>query len=122
MKVRRFTCINCPVGCDISVEMEGNRIVSLNGSRCVKGEEYVRKEAVNPTRIITSTVPVSGGTEARVPVKTRTDIPKDKIFACMNAIKEICVEAPVYLGDIIIENAADTNVDIIATRTILKES
>ena len=40
----------------------------------------------------------------------------------MNAIKEICVEATVYLGVIIIENAADTNVDIIATRTILKES
>ena len=51
MKVRRFTCINCPVGCDISVEMEGNRIVSLNGSRCVKGEEYVRNQRIKSLHV-----------------------------------------------------------------------
>ena len=54
-----------------------------------------------------------------VSVKTREDIPKDKIFACVQALKDVVVEAPVHIGDVILSNVAGTGVDIVATKHVL---
>ena len=55
-----------------------------------------------------------------VSVKTKQDIPKDKIFDCVRALKGVKVEAPVYIGDVIVANVAGTGVDIVATKNVLK--
>lgn len=120
METKNLTCINCPLGCQITVKLDGGNVVEVSGNTCKKGEDYAVKEVTNPTRIITSSVIVEGGTglNSQVSVKTENDIPKDKISDVMNALKGVSVKAPVKIGDVILENVADTGVNIIATRNI----
>ena len=116
MEKRELICIGCPMGCPLTVELEGGEILSITGHTCRRGEVYARKEVTNPTRIVTSTVDVEGGKVARVSVKTKEDIPKETIFQCVKALKGVTVKAPVHIGDVIVANVADTGVDIVATR------
>ena len=118
---KEFTCICCPIGCQITVESENGEF-KITGNNCPKGDKYVRDEMTNPTRMVTSMVEVKGGDIPVVSVKTKEAIPKDKIKDCMAALKGICVDAPVMLGDIILENVADTGVPIIATKNVTKKS
>ena len=113
---RELICIGCPMGCPLTVEMDGREIVSVSGNTCPRGDAYARKEVTNPTRIVTSTVKVEGGLVEMISVKTKEDIPKDKIFDCMRALKGITVKAPVHIGDVILADAAGTGVDVVATR------
>lgn len=115
MENRELTCIGCPNGCLLSVTIENGEVISVSGNTCPKGDIYARKEVVNPTRIVTSTVMVTGSDKSRVSVKTKSDIPKDKIFAVMDEINKSYVNAPVSIGDVIIKNVAGTGSDIIAT-------
>ena len=120
MEKKSLICIGCPMGCALSVTLENGEVTEVTGNTCKRGDIYARKEVTNPTRIVTSTVKVSGGTLAMVSVKTKTDIPKGKIFDCVKALKTVCVKAPVHIGDVILENVADTGVDIIATKNVEK--
>ena len=67
---------------------------------------------------MTSTVRVAGYPDAVVSVKTASDIPKGKIDDCMKALADVTVAAPIQVGDIILENVADTGVNIVATRSL----
>ncbi len=118
MEERKLTCIGCPMGCPLTVVMNGEEVVSVTGNTCKRGDIYARKEVTNPTRIVTSTVRVSGGSIDMVSVKTKEDIPKGSIFDCVKALKEVEVSAPVHIGDVILENVADTGVDIVATKNV----
>ena len=109
-------CIGCPMGCPLTVEMNGTEVVSVTGNTCPRGDAYARKEVTNPTRIVTSTVKVEGGKVDMVSVKTKEDIPKGKIFECVKALKGITVKAPVHIGDVILKDVAGTGIDIIATK------
>ena len=82
------------------------------------GAEYAKKELQNPTRMVTSTVAVRHGELARVSVKTAADIPKDRIFACMKEIQKLQAEAPVRMGEVLVENLAGTGVALVATKTV----
>jgi CxxC motif-containing protein len=106
------------MGCPVTVELEGGEIVNVTGHTCKRGDVYARKEVTNPTRIVTSTVMVEGGTADMVSVKTRDDVPKGKIFECVQALKGLTVQAPVRIGDVILSDAAGTGVDIIATKGV----
>lgn len=120
MEIKKLTCINCPVGCSLKVEMDGENVICVSGNTCRRGEIYARKEVTNPTRIVTSTVKVVNVTSGTVSVKTKEDIPKEKIFVCVQALRGIEVQAPVHIGDVILENVAGTGVDIVATRNVEK--
>ncbi len=119
MEVRELICIGCPLGCPLTVKMDGENI-EVSGNTCKRGDDYARKEVLSPTRIVTSTVHVTGGAIEMVSVKTKTDIPKDKIFAIMDEIRKVTVEAPVSIGDVIIDNCAGTGVPVIATKDVAK--
>ena len=118
MERKELICIGCPLGCNLTVEMDGGQVVSVNGNTCKRGDDYARKELTDPRRIVTSTVPVAGGNLPVVSVKTATDIPKNKIRECLLALKGVTLTAPVQIGDVIMENVADTGVDVIATKSI----
>ena len=118
MKTVNLICIGCPLGCPLTVEMEGDEVKAVSGNTCPRGDAYARKELTNPTRIVTSTVRVAGGKLAMVSVKTASDIPKGKIFDCVKALKDVEVKAPVKIGDVILENVAGTGVNIIATKNV----
>lgn len=117
MEKRELICIGCPLGCPLSVSIEGEQI-DVKGNTCKRGGDYARKEILSPTRIVTSSVPVTGGELAMVSVKTREDIPKGKIFDCMEAIHRAAVKAPVSIGDVIVQNCAGTGIDVIATKNV----
>lgn len=114
---REFICIGCPLGCMMKVSIDGDE-VTVTGNTCIRGEQYGKKEVLSPTRIVTSTVEVNNGKIPRVSVKTKNDIPKDKIFQCMEEIRRVKVNAPVKIGDIIIPDCAGTGVPVVATKTV----
>ncbi len=116
METRELICIGCPMGCPLKVEMDHGKPVTITGNTCRRGEDYASKEVTNPTRIVTSTVAVEGGSQRVVSVKTREDIPKGKIFDVMRALKGVKVHVPVHVGDVVVFNVAGTGVDVVATR------
>lgn len=118
MNTRDLTCIGCPLGCALTVTMENDEVVSVSGNTCPRGDAYARKEVTNPTRIVTSTVCVKNGTAPMVNVKTASDIPKAKIFECVQALRDISLSAPVNIGDVVLANVAGTGVDIVAARNV----
>lgn len=119
MEQREFICIQCPMGCVLTVTKETSGL-TVHGNTCPRGAEYGKKEMTNPTRVVTSSVPVHAGDVQRVSVKTETDIPKEKIFAVMDEIRDLHVDAPVMIGDILLSNVAGTGVNIIATKNVFR--
>ena len=120
MSTRELTCIGCPMGCALIVELDGDKVVSVKGSSCKIGENYGKKECTNPTRVVTSSVLVSGGESEILSVKTESDIPKNLIYECVGALKNIVIKAPVHIGDVVLANVLNTGVNIIATKDIEK--
>lgn len=120
MEKRELTCIGCPLGCSITVTLENGEVKDVTGFTCKRGHDYACKEVTNPTRIVTSTVRLSGSKTGAVVVscKTAQDIPKGKIFAVAAALKSVVAAAPVKIGDVLLKNAANTGVDIIATKAV----
>lgn len=116
--LREYTCIMCPQGCDIEVEIHEGTLVHIQGNQCPKGKAYVTQEVLSPMRNIASSVRVIGGKMPLASVRLSGMIPKDKIFAVMQEIRGVCVEAPVREGDVIIENVLGLGVNVMATRDV----
>ncbi|MEL7602670.1 MAG: DUF1667 domain-containing protein [Bacillota bacterium] len=122
MEVRTLTCIGCPLGCQVSVTLDdAGEIVRIEGNTCKIGEDYARKEVANPMRMVTSTVRVHGSKTGAVMAscKTRTDVPKSRIFDVIQDIKDITLTAPVHIGDVLKADVAGTGVDMVATKEIV---
>ena len=117
-ETRELICINCPLGCGLTVTLRDGDVVKVEGNTCPKGEAYGKKEVTDPTRIVTSTVRVSGGVLPVVSVKTASDIPKEKIMDCANVLKNVKIQAPVSIGDVVVEDVCGTGVSVIATKNI----
>ena len=120
MTKRELTCIGCPMGCLVTVELDGDTITDISGYTCPRGKTYAENEVKNPKRTVTSTVKVAGGKRERVSCKTASDIPKDKIQDVMREINSAVAQAPVVIGETLISNVAGTGVDIVATSSVGK--
>ena len=116
---KTLICIGCPKGCMITVDKKEDGSLVITGNSCRIGENYARNEMTAPKRGLTSMIRVEKGCDPVVPVKTRDEIPKDKIEDCMEIIRNTTVTAPVKLGEVLIRNAAGTGVDIVATATVV---
>ena len=115
--IRELTCIVCPKGCQLRVELDENKnILSVSGHTCKRGEVYAISECTNPQRSITSTVRVSNRENVMVSVKTKDTVSKNKIFEVMKVIRSLSVEAPLEIGDELCDNVAGTK--IIATKKV----
>lgn len=109
---RDLTCIVCPIGCPLTVELEGDKIISVTGNTCPRGEKYASDECLCPKRTITSTIRCDNGEV--LSVKTDNTIPKNKIFECMKIINNSIAHLPVSVGDVIIKDVFGCN--IVATQ------
>ena len=109
-------CIVCPQGCHLKVDEENG--YEVKGNSCPRGAEYGKKELVNPTRVITTTVAIEGGIYRRIPVKTAGDIPKGMIKDIMDEINKVVVKSPIKVGDVIIENVLGTGVDVVSAKNM----
>jgi CxxC motif-containing protein len=117
-KKRHFTCVTCPIGCEVEVEVQGSDIVSMRGNKCPKAEEFVLQELVEPMRILTTTVPILGARWAMLPVRTDRPIPKRLFTEVLKELASIELQAPVRVSDLIIGDVAGTGANIVATRNM----
>ena len=109
---RNLTCIVCPLGCDLTVELENGNVISVNGNSCPRGKKYAETECVAPVRTVTSTVKCDDG--SLVSVKTNAPIPKEKMFDCIKIINNTVAHLPISVGDVIIKDVFGSN--IVATQ------
>ena len=105
---RELTCIICPRGCGLKVEIEDGKVLSVTGNSCPRGVKYAEDECRNPMRTITSTVRCEDGRV--ISVKTDRPIPKAKMFECMKMINSATAHLPIHIGDVIIEDVFGSNV------------
>ncbi len=109
---KELTCIECPKGCRITVELSGGAVASVKGNDCPRGKKYAESEVVCPVRVLTTTVRCSSG--EMVSVKTDKPVKKADLFELMKKINEKTIDKPVTIGQIIIENIAE-GVNLVAT-------
>lgn len=114
---RELTCIVCPRGCALTVELEmvdgKANVLSVSGNGCKRGITYAEAECVAPVRTITSTVRTTA--DHVVAVKTASPIPKEKMMEAMAVLSRVRVEEPVHIGDTIIEDLLGTGIKVVAT-------
>lgn len=117
-----ITCIVCPIGCRMKVTKLEDGNYSVEGNTCKRGEKYGVEEMTAPKRVVTTTVKIKEGILNLLPVKTKEPIPKELIFDLMEFLDDIEVNAPIKVGDIIVENILNTGVNIVASRNMDKVS
>ncbi len=113
---KEIICIECPVGCALSVDVENCKVVKVSGGKCPKGEKYAISEVENPARILTSTVLTDGLSLKMIPVRTDNPLPKCDILRAAEEIKKIRINKPIRIGEIIVKNFLDLEINLIATR------
>ncbi|UCD14615.1 MAG: DUF1667 domain-containing protein [Thermoplasmatales archaeon] len=117
---KEITCIVCPIGCRILVRTDEKQIEKLDGNKCKQGIEYAINEALDPRRMLTTSVLVKDGEWPLVSVKSSQPVPKNKVFQVLKEIKMVKISAPIESGQKIINNVANTDINIVATRTVKK--
>jgi CxxC motif-containing protein len=115
---KNLICIECPKGCELSVDIENCRVVNVTGNSCPKGKEYAASEIENPKRILTSAVLAQGLALKMIPVRTDSPIPKVKILEAMEEIKKVKINKPVSAGEVLVKDFLSLGVNLIATRQL----
>ena len=122
----QFNCTTCPSECLLTAEVERNangtvvEVRSVTGNSCPRGDKFAHQELTCPMRVLTTTVAVSGGDEALLPVRTAEAIPLALHAQAMDLIRGLVVEAPVRMGDVVLENLLDTNINLVASMDVTK--
>ena len=120
----QFNCTTCPSECLLTVEVERDvngsvaAIHSVTGNRCPRGDKFAHQELTCPMRVLTTTVAVSGGDEALLPVRTAEAIPLALHAQAMDLIRGLVVDAPIRMGGVVLENLLNTNINLIASMDI----
>lgn len=117
---KNLTCIGCPMSCPLQLLIIDGEIQEVTGFDCKRGEAYARQEFTNPCRIVCTTVACVAGLWPRLPVKTVAAIPKDKVLAAVQALHALEIEAPVKVGQVVMENVVETGVAVISSRSMAK--
>ncbi len=132
--MRSLTCIVCPIGCSLTVEEDAKGELIVSGNRCPRGAVYAQEEIRAPKRVVTATCRVIQSKEEaktdnrihrhgimdprRVPVKSNSPCPKEKIDDLLKDIYTTTVRTPVKAGDVVISNWKGTGIDVTATRSM----
>lgn len=120
----QFNCTTCPSECLLTVEVErdANGAVTavrfVTGNSCPRGDKFAHQELTCPMRVLTTTVAVSGGDEALLPVRTAEAIPLTLHAQAMDLIRGVVVDAPIRMGDVVLEDLLGTNIDLAASMDI----
>ena len=120
----QFNCTTCPSECLLTVEVKRGadgavaEVYSVAGNNCPRGDKFAHQELTRPMRVLTTTVAVSGGDEALLPVRTAEAIPLELHAQAVALIRGLVVNAPIRMGDIVLKNLLDTNINLIASMDI----
>jgi CxxC motif-containing protein len=113
----RLTCLLCPIGCELDVEIEGERL-EVRGHQCAKGIDFASEEILRPKRNLAASVPLRGAANRMVSVRLSGRVPRELLFPILAEIARLRPSAPVRRGDILIPNVLGSGVDVIATRSV----
>ena len=114
--MKELVCIVCPKGCRLHVDEENG--FAVTGNSCPRGAEYGKNEIQNPTRVLTSTVRITGGAYPRCPVKTDRAVPKAKLMDIMKELNGVTLSSPVEIGQVVLRNAAGTGAGVVVTKAL----
>lgn len=120
----KFNCTTCPSECLLTVEVECDadghvaEVRRVTGNSCPRGDKFAHQELTCPMRVLTTTVAVSGGDEVLLPVRTAEAIPLELHAQAMALIRGLAVNAPIHMGDVILPNLLDTNINLVASMDI----
>jgi CxxC motif-containing protein len=118
--IKIIRCIICPTGCEIKVKKGVGEQVTFEGYTCERGLEYAQQEFYEPKRILTSTMRIENGLLPLIPVRTDKAILKEKLKDVLVEIAKKKLQAPIKMGDILIENILGLGANIIASRDLVK--
>ena len=118
---KELICIVCPKSCNLNIQIDNKKILSVKGALCKRGEEYAYQEITNPKRKIASSIKVINGELPLVSIRLSAPIPKNEVFNVMGEIKKTEVHAPIKIGQVLIKNVLGLGIDIIATKNIDKK-
>ena len=114
--MKELVCIVCPKGCRLKVDEANDYAVT--GNACPRGAAYGKSEIQNPTRVLTSTVKITGALYRRCPVKTDNVVPKGKLMEVMQLLNAVELKSPVKIGQVVIENVAGTDANVVVTKDL----
>lgn len=120
----QFNCTTCPSECLLTVEVERDadgavaEVHSVTGNNCPRGDKFAHQELTCPMRVLTTTVAVSGGEETLLPIRTAEAIPLALHAHAMDLIRDLVVNAPIRIGDVVLEDLLGTSIDLVASMDI----
>lgn len=117
----KIICITCPKGCTLEVTHEGETVLRVKPG-CKRGHDYVKRELVDPRRMVATTVRVKGGIHPLLPVATAAPFPKPRILELMKALRQVELQAPITVGCPVLRDALGTGIDILASRDMPVEA
>jgi CxxC motif-containing protein len=116
-EIKEIYCVTCPKGCKLSITMDGKQIIDVEHG-CNRGKDYAHEELINPKRMVATSVQVEGGLHPLVAVYTSAPISKTLIRPLLDTLRGVHVEAPVRMGQILVENVLDSGVNVVASRSV----
>ncbi|MDJ0955182.1 MAG: DUF1667 domain-containing protein [Acidimicrobiia bacterium] len=117
LQTTQYLCIGCPLGCRLEVDEDpAGDIVEIRGFSCRKGKTFAEREHTDPRRMITTTVGVTGGLWARLPVHATEEMPKHQMWDVIDLLRTVSVTAPVAMGDVVVAGILGSEVDVVASR------
>ncbi|MEE8393160.1 MAG: DUF1667 domain-containing protein [Rhodospirillales bacterium] len=114
-----YLCISCPISCHLEVEDDGQgNVVEVRGYTCKKGKTYGSQEHTDPRRMVSTTVPVTGGLFERLPLRTSAEVPRDRVHEICREMRKLTLAAPVRMGQVVLSDILGSGADAIAARDI----
>lgn len=118
LEKKMLTCIGCPMSCPLELTIIDGEICEITGNSCKHGEDYARQEYTAPRRMVSTTIACNSGLWPRLPVKTVEAVPKNRVVAVAQALHKLKIDAPVQMGQVILDDVAETGIAVIATRSL----
>ena len=111
---KKLTCIECPIGCLITVALDGDKVLDITGNTCPRGKLYAQNEMVCPRRVLTTTVKTTDN--RMLAVKSQKPIKKSDIFTVMEILRSVIVE-PKKIGEVVVGNIVE-DINIISAQNL----
>ena len=116
MEKKNIICTCCPMGCHMTVIMDGGKITNVTGNTCKRGENYAHDEVLCPKRTLTTTVKTDKG--IMLSVKSENAIPREIITDAMRVLSQTTAKTPVSIGDTVYCDICGTDINIVATKNL----
>jgi CxxC motif-containing protein len=117
---QELTCITCPMGCRLAIEVRADGELAVSGNRCPRGAAYAREELLAPKRTVTATCRAEGGSAGtkRIPCRTAAPFPKECVGELLVEIYKLEARLPIARGSVLMKDALGLGIDVVATRTL----